>query len=192
MAIDVISRRFSVENFERMAAVGILEPDERVELLEGVVVPMTPVGDRHVGRVNFLSERLTVALHTRAIVQVQSAVRLAAHWMPLPDIAVLRHRADYYATGKARATDILLIIELADTSVARDRELKLPAYGRAGIPETWLVDLESEVVLLGRDPDAGGYRSLLPLRRGSSVRVPGFPDVTLMVNEILGPTSLPE
>ncbi|HUG36519.1 MAG TPA: Uma2 family endonuclease [Candidatus Limnocylindrales bacterium] len=188
MAIDVMSRRFSVENFERMAAVGILGPDERVELLEGVVVPMTPVGDRHVGRVNFLGARLTVALHPRAIVQVQSAIRLAAHWMPLPDLAVLRHRADYYETGKARAADILLVIEIADTSVARDRDLKLPAYGRAGIPEAWVVDLESQVVLLARDPDADGYRSLLPLRRGSSVNVPGFPDVTLTVDEILGPT----
>jgi Uma2 family endonuclease len=187
MAIDVISRRFSVDNFERMAAVGILGPDERVELLEGVVVPMTPVGDRHVGRVNFLSERLTVALHTRAIVQVQSAVRLAADWMPLPDLAVLRHRADYYASGKAGAPDILLVIEIADTSVDRDRDLKLPAYGRAGIPETWLVDLESQAMLLGRDPHSDGYRSLLPLRRGSRVSVPNFPDVTLTVDEILGP-----
>ena len=128
-----------------------------------------------------------MALHTRAIVQVQSAVRLAAHWMPLPDLSVLRHRADYYATGKARATDILLVIEIADTSVERDRDLKLPAYGRAGIPETWLVDLASQGVLLGRDSDTAGYRSLLPLRRGSSVSVPGFPDVTLTVDEILGP-----
>lgn len=106
---------------------------------------------------------------------------------PYPDLAVLRRRADYYATSKPQPMDIFLVIEVADTSLARDRDVKLPAYGRAGVPESWIVDLSGDAVIVGRDPSAGGYARTHVHRRGDRLTVPGFPDVTLAVDEVLGP-----
>jgi Uma2 family endonuclease len=186
MAIALATRRFTVDEFERMAATGILGADERVELLDGVVVPMTPIGDRHIGCVNYLADRLGETLRGRALIQAQSAIRLAQDWVPQPDIAVLRRRPDYYRTGKARPEEIFLLIEVADTSLTRDREVKLPEYARAGIAEVWLVDLNGDLILVARNPSPQGFGTLLPHGRRSSVSIPSFPDVTLTVDDVLG------
>ncbi len=179
-------RRFSVEEFDRMVAAGVFDDeDERIELLEGVVVTMTPIGDPHAACVNRLNERLSQRLSGQAIVAVQNPIALPRS-RPVPDLAILRRRGDYYARGKPRPPEIFLVIEVADTSLPRDRDVKLPAYGRAGVPETWVVDLAGEQVIVGARPGRAGYSSITVRRRGERLAVPGFAEVTLMVDEILG------
>lgn len=187
MATALASRPFTGLEFERMAAVGILGDDERVELLDGVVVPMTPIGDRHIGCVIYLTDRLGDRLRGRALIQTQSAIRLAADWVPQPDVAVLRRCQDYYRRGKAGPEEVFLLIEVADTSASLDRDVRLPGYARGGIREVWLVDLDADLILVARDPKPTGYAVIASHARGSTLRVPGFPDVTLTVDEILGP-----
>ena len=133
-----------------------------------------------------LSETLIARLGGRAQVRIQGSIALPRS-RPYPDVAVLRRRADYYRSGKPGPADIFLVIEVADTSLARDRHLKLPAYGRAGIAETWVVDLAGGAVIVGARPGPDGYALITVHPRGDRLVVPGFPDVTLTVEEILGP-----
>lgn len=178
-------RRFTGEEFDRMVALGILTDEERVELLDGVLVPMTPIGDLHAAGVNRLNELLTLRLAGRALVIVQNPIALPAS-RPYPDLTVLRRRADYYAAGKPEPVDAYLAIEVSDTSLTRDRDVKLPAYGRAGIAESWVVDLIGQAVIVAREPGTTGYASVSVHPRGERLTVAGFPDVSLTVNEILG------
>lgn len=177
---------FTVEEFDRMLETGILTDEERVELLEGVLVTMTPIGDQHAACVDWLNELLSSRLSGRAVIRVQNPIALPDA-RPYPDLAVLRRRPDYYARGKPEPPDIYLIIEVADTALARDRELKLPLYGRTGVAESWIVDLVGETVIVGSEPGPTGYATVAVRRRGERLVVPGFPDVVLVVDEILGP-----
>ena len=179
-------RPFSVEEFDRLVEMGILGDEERVELLEGVIVAMTPIGDAHAACVIRLNDLLTSRLAGRALVAVQSPIALPRS-RPYPDVAVLRRRVDYYRSGKPGSADILLVIEVADTSLSRDRNLKLPAYGQAGIAETWIVDLTGRVVIVGTRPGPEGYTLVTEYRREARLTVPDFPDATLTVEEVLGP-----
>ena len=184
-------RRFTVDDFDRMIAAGIFSEDERVELIDGVIVEMTPIGDAHASCVLRLNHLLNARLQGRAWVQVQGPIRLHADdpSRPEPDLTVVRPREDYYRRERPRADDILVVIEVADTSAERDRRIKLPKYARAGIRDCWLVNLEADCLLVGREPQpGGGYGSEVELRRGARVTVPGFPDVVLTVDEVLGPS----
>jgi len=146
----------TVDQFDRMVDTGILTSEDRVELLDGVLVAMTPIGDRHAGCVNRFSDLLNSRLTGRALIAVQNPIAVPGS-RPYPDITVLQRRADYYARGKPGPADIYLVIEVADASLAYDRGVKLPAYGRAGVPETWVVDVAGDVIISGRDPVRGGY-----------------------------------
>lgn len=149
--------RLSVGDYYRMAEAGILAPDARVELIEGEVLDMAPIGTRHNGCVNFLSNTLIAVLRERAIVQTQGPIRLDAFSEPQPDLALLRPRPDFYASAHPTPADVLLVIEVADTTLAFDREVKVPLYARFAIPEVWLVDVEGRVLHRYREPAAGAY-----------------------------------
>lgn len=151
------THRLSVRDYYRMAEAGILPPDARVELIEGEVLDMTPIGSRHNGCVNRLADALFRAVAQRGVVQVQGPLRLDNHSEPQPDLAVLRPRADFYARAHPVPADVLLIIEVADTTLPFDRDVKLPLYARAGITEVWLVDLEGRRVLRYREPGSDAY-----------------------------------
>lgn len=179
-------RRFTPEEFSRMVETGVLDEDERVELLEGFLVPMTPIGDEHAACVIRASNLLYERLAGRVWVSVQNAIAIAKA-LPQPDIVILRRQPDCYRSGKPQPADVYLVIEVADSSLRRDRDVKLPLYGRAGIRETWVVDLAGEVVIVGREPGATGYGAVTLHRRGDRLVVPGFQDITLTVDEILGP-----
>jgi Uma2 family endonuclease len=179
-------RRFTVEEYKRLGELGIIGDEERVELLDGLLLVMTPLGDEHEACVDNLNGILSARLGGRAQIRVQGSIALPRS-RPQPDIAVLRCRADFYRAGKPGPADVVLVIEVADTSLARDRNVKLPAYGRAGVPETWVVDLAAGVVIAGRRPGADGYAAITVHRRGERLAVPGFPEVALAVDEILGP-----
>ncbi|WP_376791159.1 Uma2 family endonuclease [Thermoflexus sp.] len=186
MSLQVMTRRFTVEEYHRMREAGILTEDDRIELIEGEIIEMPPISSMHAGCVDRLAMRLMEGLRRRAIVRVQSPIRLGGLSVPVPDVALLRPRADLYATAPPGPEDVFLVIEVAESSGAYDRERKLPLYGRAGVPETWVVDLERGEVVVGRDPSPEGYRTVRTARRGETLTPLAFPDLTLPVDEILG------
>jgi Uma2 family endonuclease len=158
MAADVPRRhRLSVEAYHRMGEAGILAPDARVELIEGEIIDMAPIGSRHAGTVKHLARILQRAVGDLAIVQIQDPVSLDDHSEPQPDVALLRPRRDFYKSAHPRPADVLLIIEVAEASLRYDGEVKVPLYARHAIPEVWLVDLEGRCLMRYRDPREGVY-----------------------------------
>src|SRR5207247_3212709 len=146
MGMPLAHRRFTVDEYYRMAETGILAEDDRVELLDGEIVEMSPIGPRHAATVTRLDHLFNRLVGDRAIVRAQNPVRLDGYSEPEPDIALVTPRADFYRAEHPTPRDILLIVEVADTSLRYDRHTKLPGYARAGVPEAWLVDLTADRV----------------------------------------------
>ena len=186
MAEPITRRRFTVDEYHRMAEAGILDEDDRVELLDGEIVEMTPIGPRHAGGVKRLNRLFTARLGERAIVDVQNPVVLDPHWEPQPDLTLLRPREDFYTGSHPRPEDVLLVVEVGETSLERDRGLKLAAYARARVPEVWWLDLPGEALEVCRDPAPDGYRDVRRLGRGERVAPVAFPDLELTADELLG------
>lgn len=184
--LSVIRRRFTVEEYELLVKTGILAEDERVELIEGELVKMSPINLSHVLVVNRLTALLVERLVQRAIVSIQNPVRLSKRTMPQPDVALWRLRDDNYETGLPGPEDVVSIIEVADSSVEYDRRGKSVLYARAGVQEYWVVNLPQKVLEVHRQPREGIYRSILRLTSGDTADLLAFPDVTLPVGAILG------
>ena len=185
MAVDVATRRrFTRAEYYRMAEVGILGERDRVELIKGEIVEMTPIGRRHKAFVTNLAQLLITRLAGRAVVCVQSGVVLADDTEPEPDIGVLRPRSIPYKEREAHADDVLALIEVADTSLAYDRSTKLRLYAEVGIPEYWVVDCVAEAVEVHRMPAPEGYRDVVRVSAAATVSLQAFPDVTLTTAEI--------
>jgi Uma2 family endonuclease len=169
MASLVTRKRFTADEYQRMGEVGILSEDDRVELIDGEIVAMTPIGTRHNACVNRANRALVRAAADDAIVQSQGSVRLDFYSEPQPDLVLLRPQADFYASRPAGPEDILLIVEVAQSSIQYDRDVKAPFYAAAGILEYWLVDLNTNVVWRYSSPAQGTYRSVEQYRRGQSI-----------------------
>jgi Uma2 family endonuclease len=184
-ACEIARRRFTVDEYYRMAEVGILTEDDRVELLDGEIVEMSPIGDRHAWCVDELTEMLVPLLKGRARVRVQNPVHLDAYSEPQPDLALLRRRKGRAARKHPRPEDTLLVIDVGDSTVERDRLLKLPLYAQSGIPEAWIVDLPGDFIEIQRDPAPSGYRGKTIHRRGETVSPIAFPAVKIPVDKIL-------
>jgi Uma2 family endonuclease len=176
-------RLFTRKEYHRMGEAGILRPTERVELIRGEIVEMSPIGPRHIAFVNSLTELLIMRLGGRAVVSVQNPVALGEHSEPQPDLAVLRRRADYKHAEPATG-DVLLLIEVADTSLAYDRRVKLRLYAESGIPEYWLIDASAETVEVHRRPRPDGYAETRQGSGDAAVAPEAFPDVSLRLAEI--------
>jgi Uma2 family endonuclease len=186
MGVQVLRRRFTADEYHRMGDSGILSEDDRVELIEGEIVEMAPIGSRHQACVDRLTELLSRHMAQRAVIRVQGPIRLGEHSEPQPDLALLRRRPDFYAASHPGPQDILLVVEVADTSADYDREVKLPIYSRFSIPEVWLVDLQGERVDVFLEPSIAGYQSIQMLRRGHHLCPRAFPDLELTVDNIFG------
>jgi Uma2 family endonuclease len=186
MSAPPTARRFTVDEYHRMVAAGILGEDDRVELLDGQVVEMPPIGPEHAGGVNRLTGLLYRALGDAVTIAVQNPVVLHAYAEPQPDVAVLRPRADGYGHRHPQPEDVLLLIEVADASGHRDRREKLPAYARAGIVETWLVDLPGDGIDVFREPSPAGYRDVRRVTRDGTLTAVLLPDLSLSAGDVLG------
>jgi Uma2 family endonuclease len=184
MAVDVerARRRFSIEEYEKMAATGILAQDDRVELIDGEIVEMSPIGDPHAAAVINLTHLLVPRVGDQARVAVQGPVRVPPRSIPQPDLALLRPRS-YWHEG-ATTPDALLVIEVSDTSLQYDRTVKLRLYARAAIPEYWIVDVNTKTVEVYRSPSGEGYANRQVLARGESVALLAFPDATISISAI--------
>jgi Uma2 family endonuclease len=181
--------RFSTNDYEKLAEAGILVEDDRLELIEGDILRMSPIGKFHVWCVARLNYLLTRRLGDRAVVLIQSPIRLDGHSEPEPDVAVVRPQEQFFGIDLPTPADILLLIEVSDSSLAYDRDVKLALYARAEIPEVWLVDLNTDTFYLYARPSNGAYQSIQTYRRGDTVTSATLPDLALRVEEILGPAS---
>lgn len=179
-------RRFDVDDYHRMISAGIVQEDDRVELLDGEIVQMHGAGRRHAACVLGLTHRLVTALTGRALIGIQNPVRLGRYSEPEPDVSVLRPREDLYVSTPPTPEDVFLVIEVADSSLAKDRSVKLELYAEAGVRELWIVDLTSDALLAHRDPEPRGYRSRERLTAGRIAPL-AFPDLELDLTEILPP-----
>lgn len=187
VVVEPVPHRFTVEEYHRMAAAGVFGEDDRVELLEGEIVETTPIGSRHAASVNQLTELFGDRLRRRVVVSVQNPVRLGTHSEPQPDVALLRLRPDRYAGRHPGPEDVLLLVEVADTTRRWDREHKVPLYAGAGVGEVWLVDVGAEELEVFRGAEGGGYREVTLARPGETVAPDALPDVVLDVAELLPP-----
>ena len=150
--------KLDVDAYHAMGEAGILPYGARMELIDGEIIDMAPIGQDHAATVDWLTERLVLTCQGRVIVRVQNPVRLDRYNEPEPDFAILRRRDDFYRTGeRAGPGDVLLLIEVADSSLRFDRTVKLPLYARAGIPEYWIVDLKARKLDAYREPGPEGY-----------------------------------
>lgn len=186
MSVPLTKRRFTVEEYDRMGETGVLSEDDRVELIDGEVVLMTPIGRRHIVAHATLTTLLAQQLAGRAIVWPQGALRVAPDSELQPDVIVLRPRPDAYLREDPRSDDVLLVVEIADTSLHADRTVKLPLYAQAGIREAWLVDLVNMVVEVHRAPAPGGYRELFRVDRNGILRLQAFSDISVPAGDLLG------
>ena len=149
--------RLTVDDYYRMAEVGLLSPEARVELIEGGIVDMAPIGSRHAAAVDLLAERFIRAVAGAAVVRIQGPIRLSRSSELQPDLAVLRPRADRYANSHPTAADVLLLVEVSDTTLQFDRDVKSALYARHAIPELWIVDLKHSELQIFREPRREGY-----------------------------------
>lgn len=168
-----------------MAQAGILAEDDRVELLNGEIVEMPPIGSRHAACVDRLNQQLSRSAGELAIVRVQSPIRLSAHSEPEPDLALLTPREDFYTEGHPGPEDTLLVIEVAETSAEFDRQVKLPLYAQAGIPEVWLIDLAEGHVEVHRTPSTSGSDEVQTLSSNETLSPQALPELTISVDKIL-------
>lgn len=178
--------RFTAADYHRVGKAGIFQPDDRVELIDGEIIRMSPIGDPHAGRVIVLNRIFSLKLGERAYVSVQNAVRLSEHSEPEPDLVIMRLPNAGESVRAPHPQDILLLIEVSDSTLSFDRDTKVPLYAQAGIPEVWLLDLPGDRLRVYREPSDGEYRSITVLARGESITLTAFPDITLTVDEILG------
>ncbi len=186
MAVELKRLRFSRADYHQMAKVGIIKPRPRVELIDGDIVVISPIGRRHKASVDRVNDVFAPRLHGVAIVRVQSSIVLGEYGEPEPDLVLLRFRADFYAESDEAPEDVLLIVEVADSSEAYDRRTKGPLYARFGIPDYWIADLNRDRITVYRDPTPDGYATSRVYRRGESIVPLAFPDLTVAVDDILG------
>ena len=180
-------RRFTVAEYYAMAEAGILAPDERVELLNGEIIVMPPINEWHASRVGRLTNALPIHFQGQAIVWVQSPVRLNDGSEPQPDVMLLQWRDDFYGGGHPGPSDVLLLIEVSDTTVDYDRSAKLAAYAAAGIPEVWIASRRDRRIESYADPTGDAYATVRYYEPGESISPQAFPDVVLQVDQIIPP-----
>jgi Uma2 family endonuclease len=190
MADAVTRRRFTIAEYHRMGEAGILGDDERLELIAGHIVVREPIGSRHAGTVDRLNRLWTLRLGERAIVRVQNPVVLPQDASEVqPDLMLLAPRADFYTESHPTPADVLLLIEVADTSLLLDRRVKMPLYARGGIREAWLCDLTTGRVDVHRELTAGRYASVRTFTSAQRLTAAAFPDISIPAGELLGEVS---
>ncbi len=186
MSTPLRTHSFTVDEYHRMAEAGVFHEDDRVELIDGQVVEMTPVGPRHAVCVDRLNGRLSRLVGDSAIVRVQSPVVLGQRAEPEPDLTLLRPPFERYQEVHPGPAEIMLVIEVADTSVEHDRDVKIPLYARAGVPEVWLVDLSARRIEVYRNPAGGSYAEVTSISPSETLTPLLLPDARLSAADVLG------
>ncbi len=187
VAVTLRRRRFTLDEYHRMGEAGILGEDDRVELIDGEIVEMTPIGSRHAATVARIQHVFSIRLGDRAIVWSQNPLLLIRHQSePQPDVLLLAPRSDFYAGGLPEPPAVRLLVEVADSSLHYDRRMKLPLYARAGVGEAWLVDLEASRIEIHRGPGSSGYHDVSIPGADEGFCPLAFPDLTITTRDLLG------
>jgi len=186
MLTDVTKKLFTVDEYHRMAEAGILAEHDRVELIDGEIIQMSPIGHRHMVCVNRATTLFIEAFGRKAVVSPQNPVQLSDWTEPQPDLVVFKPRSDFYAARKPTPEDVLFTVEVADTSLRYDRNVKLPRFAVAGIPEVWIEDLKNDCLLVYRDPQRNNYKTSFTLQRGDAVSPIAFPGISFAIDDLFG------
>jgi len=183
----VMKHRLTVDDYYRMAEAGVLAPDARVELIEGEIVDMPPIGSWHAGTVSHLLKLLGAAIGDAAVLTVQSPVRLSNISEPQPDLMLLRPREDSYRKSHPTARDVLLLIEVSDSTVRYDRDIKIPLYASYGVLESWMVDLDQQELRCYRAPHSGRYLEVHATRSPGVIALPALDGGTVDLGRLFSP-----
>jgi Uma2 family endonuclease len=176
---------FTIADYERMHEIGLFK-DVRVELIDGEVIRMSPIGNPHAVIVNLFTAILVPLVANQAIVSVQNSVILNDFTAPQPDLVLFKYREDFYRKARPTLADVRLIIEVSDTTLAYDRQVKLPRYAQAGIPEVWITVVENATVERYSEPSGNQYATKQTFKRGQSVNILALPQITVSVDSIFG------
>jgi Uma2 family endonuclease len=186
MSAQLEKRYFNVDEYYRMVQAGVLKPEDRVELIEGEIIKMSPIGSPHAACVSRLNDLLHSLDKRKVMVRIQNPIRLDDFSEPVPDVVILKPRRDYYSARHPIPSDVFMIIEVADTSVVSDRHIKIPLYARSLIPEVWLVNLSKRVIETYFHPVEGSYRKSRKYKRGETVVAQSVPGLVFKLNDIFG------
>lgn len=180
------TKKFTVEQYEQMAKIGFLQPDERVELLRGEIINISPIGRRHAAFVCRLHQIFNDVLTKQIIIWEQNPVILDNYSEPQPDLVILKAKADFYESAKPIAEDVFLLVEISDFTLATDTNIKIPLYAKANIQEVWLVNLNEDTVEVYRHPAGDKYNNFNTYKLGDNLSILAFPNVQISVNQIFG------
>lgn len=169
-----------------MGEAGILSENDHVELVEGEIINMSPIGKRHAACVDALAEFLREMLGRTVNIRVQNPIRLDDYSEPQPDIAILKRREDFYRHAHPQPEDVLLVVEVSDSTLEYDRQIKLPLYARAGVPEVWIVNLVEEIIETYSQPSGDSYLTAKPFARGEVVQSGGVEALRVEASAVLG------
>jgi Uma2 family endonuclease len=186
MSRKLAKRWITADEYERMGEAGVFPPDARLELIEGGIYEMSPIGSPHAACVKFLSALLHRLFGENLIVSTQDPIRLNDFSEPQPDVALLCWRDDFYRDAHPTPADVLLVVEVADSTVETDRRVKIPLYARAGIPEVWLVNIPEERIEIYSDPEGESYGQIKRFGRGRRARSRTLEGLSVGVDEVLG------
>jgi Uma2 family endonuclease len=183
--VKIERRLFTIEEYDRFIEVGVLTEDDPVELINGEVIKMSPISSPHVGCVNRLNRLFSQRAGAEVILHIQNPIHIDKYSEPEPDVVLLKYRADYYADSLPRPSDALLLIEVADTSLSYDPQVKVPLYAKAGVGEVWVVDVENRLVYVYRNPIKGKYQETIVIKPGDTIALATFLEMTVMVDEVI-------
>lgn len=186
MAWQPARRLFTVAEYHQMIESGVIKQDDRVELLNGEIIYMSPIGPRHAAHVDRLTNILPAKLSGSVHLRVQSPIQLNDDSEPQPDLTLLKPREDFYANSHPTAADIFVAIEVSDSTVEFDRRTKIPTYASAGTQETWLIDLVNDRIELHSNPFNNVYQEVRIIQRGQNVLSQSLPQLKLKADEVLG------
>ena len=186
MSLSLITRKFTVEEYEKMTTQGIIKPDEKVELIRGEIIKMSPMGTRHAASIYRLTQLFYRKFGGLILLGVQNPIRLNNNSQPEPDLSLLIPRSDFYVAAHPCPQDIYLIIEISDSTLDYDRYTKIPLYAEANIKEVWIINLKEECLEVYRHPLEGSYQNIQKYSINKRVFVTSFPDIEFTIAEILG------
>ncbi|ESA33788.1 hypothetical protein N836_20085 [Leptolyngbya sp. Heron Island J] len=184
MTVQILRKKFTVGQYHQMIESGILTDRDRVELIQGDIIEMSSVGKRHAACVDRLNELFVLKLATKSLIRVQSPIRLSDNSEPQPDVSILKRRDDFYEGGHPTPTEIWALIEVFDSTIDFDREVKIPIYAQDNISEVWLINLNDSLIECYRQPSSTGYQQLQIFNRGESLTFQSFPNIAVNVDHI--------